>query len=145
MTSVSCSFSYKTTYLETIMLPIIQKIITLSEARIPYLIQHGDNDFFHGSETFVEWIESEIIEMKDELKLWNRVLLEDELGDIFWDYICLLENLELEGKISKKKVFDRCFTKFSERLNPDGSNNGDWKEVKKVQKERLIQEINRAN
>lgn len=126
------------------MLHSIQKIITLSEARIPHLIQHGDNDFFHGSETFVEWIESEMIEMKDELRLWNRVLLEDELGDIFWDYICLLENLEQEGKISKSKVFDRCWTKFSERLKSDGSDNGDWAEVKKKQKERLMQEINRA-
>ena len=119
-----------------------QKIITLSEARILYLIQHGKDGFFHGSETFVEWIENEMIEMKDELKSWNRVLLEDELGDIFWDYLCLLENLEQEGKISKEKVFDRCWTKFSERLKSDWSDNGDWAEVKKKQKERLIQEIN---
>lgn len=125
------------------MLPTIQKIIWLSEARIPYLIQHGKGGFFHGSDTFVEWIENEMIEMKDELRLWNRVLLEDELWDIFWDYICLLENLEQEGKISKEKVFDRCWTKFSERLKSDGSDNGDWAEVKKKQKERLIQEINR--
>ncbi len=55
--------------------------------------------------------------------------------------MCLLENLELEGKISKEKVFDRCWTKFSERLNTDGSNNGDWMQVKKAQKERLIREI----
>ena len=100
---------------------------------------------FHGSDTFVEWIENEMIEMKDELRLWNRVLLEDELWDIFWDYICLLENLEQEGKISKEKVFDRCWTKFSERLKSDGSDNGDWAEVKKKQKEKLIQEINSAN
>ena len=125
------------------MISHIQKIIWLSETRIPHLIQHGMGGF-HGSDTFVEWIENEMIEMKDELRLWNRVLLEDELWDIFWDYICLLENLEQEGKISKEKVFDRCWTKFSERLKSDGSDNGDWAEVKKKQKERLIQEINRA-
>ena len=72
------------------MLSTLQKIITLSEARIPHLIAHGDNDFFHWSETFVEWMEDEIREMREELKSWNRVFLEDELGDIFWDYICLL-------------------------------------------------------
>ncbi len=127
------------------MLTIIQKIITLSEARIPELMKNGDSgysDFYKWSETFVKGMDDEIEEMKHELKEWNRVLLEDELGDIFWDYICLLENLEQEGKISKEKVFDRCWTKFSERLNPDGSNNGNWMEVKKSQKEKLIQEIN---
>jgi NTP pyrophosphatase (non-canonical NTP hydrolase) len=47
------------------------------------------------------------------------VLLEDELGDVFWDYICLLESLEQNGKIQKDKVFKRCWRKFSERLDPD--------------------------
>lgn len=79
-------------------------------------------------------------EMKDELKAGNQVFLEDELGDIFWDYICLLENLEAEWKIQKTRVFDRCYEKFSERLNPDGSNNGDWYEVKEKQKEKLKRE-----
>ncbi len=119
------------------MIPIIQKIITLTEARIPYLIKNGKGWFYNWSETFVAGIDSEIDEMKEELKLWNRVFLEDELGDIFWDYICLLENLELEGKVSKVKVFERCWAKFSERLKSDGSDNGDWDLVKQKQKEKL--------
>ncbi len=126
------------------MFSLLQKIISLSEARIPYLIKNGDSeyrDFYHGSDTFVKWIYGELEEMKEELKSWNRVFLEDELGDIFWDYMCLLENLEIEGKISKAKVFERCWTKFSERLNPDGSNNGNWSEVKKIQKEKLKSEF----
>ena len=122
------------------MLSIIEKIISLSEARIPFLVKKWDGDFYHGSDTFVKWIESEMQEMKDELKTGNQVFLEDELGDIFWDYICLLENLEAEWKIQKTRVFDRCYEKFSERLNPDGSNNGDWYEVKKKQKEKLKRE-----
>lgn len=51
--------------------------------------------------------------------------------------MCLLENLEQEGKILKAQVFDRCWTKFSERLKSDGSDNGDWNSMKKKQKERL--------
>ena len=51
--------------------------------------------------------------------------------------MCLLENLEQEGKISKAQVFDRCWAKFSERLKSDGSDSGDWNSVKKKQKERL--------
>ena len=127
------------------MLSIIQKIIILAEARIPELMKNWDSgysEFYKGSVTFVRWIEDETEEMQRELKSWDRVFLEDELGDIFWDYICLLENLEQEGKISKAKVFERCWTKFSERLNGDGSNNGDWYAVKKKQKERLQKESN---
>ena len=71
----------------------------------------------------------------------KQVFLEDELGDVFWDYICLLESLELSGKISKEKVFERCYRKFSERLSIfDGSDNGDWQTVKQKQKERLEKE-----
>ena len=81
--------------------------------------------------------------MKVEFEEEKRVYLEDELGDVFWDYICLLESLEQTGKISKQKVFERCYTKFSERLNvTDGSDNGDWQEVKKKQKERIMSEQN---
>ena len=50
--------------------------------------------------------------------------------------------LESEGKItSVEKVFERCWKKFSERVNiKDGSDNWDWEEVKKKQKEKLKKE-----
>ena len=82
----------------------------------------------------------EIEEVKEELKENNHVYLEDELWDIFWDYMCFLESLEQEWKINKSRVFDRCYAKFSGRLNPDGSNNGEWSTVKKIQKEKLKEE-----
>lgn len=122
------------------MLEIIQKIITLSGNRIPFLINHNIDDFYKWSDTYIKWILDEIDEVKEELKENNHVYLEDELWDIFWNYVCLLESLEQEGKIHKSRVFDRCYLKFSERLNPDGSNNGDWGTVKKAQKERLKKE-----
>ncbi|MDD2693875.1 MAG: MazG nucleotide pyrophosphohydrolase domain-containing protein [Candidatus Gracilibacteria bacterium] len=122
------------------MLSIIQKLIILTEKRIPFLMKHGDGNFFKGSQTFFDGILDEMNEVKEELENGKQVYLEDELGDVFWDYICLLENLEQEGKINKEKVFERCYTKFSERLNIDGSNNGNWIEVKRMQKERLKQE-----
>lgn len=121
-------------------LETIQKIITLTEKRIQFLIKQGDGNFFKWSQTYFDGILDEMDEVNEELKTWKQVYLEDELWDVFWDYICLLENLEQEWKISKAKVFDRCWTKFSERLNPDGSNNGDWTTVKKIQKERLRKE-----
>lgn len=113
-------------------------ILKLAEIRMKYLQSWGGHGFYKWPETFFEWLLDEIEEVKVEFELWKRVFLEDELGDVFWDYICLLESLELEWKIDKQKVFKRCFEKFSERLNTlDGSDNGDWQEVKKIQKERL--------
>jgi NTP pyrophosphatase (non-canonical NTP hydrolase) len=85
-------------------------------------------------------MEEEIREMEEELRVERKVFLEDELGDIFWDYICLLESLSEEGKIDKNEVFRRCYMKFTERLTPDGKHSGDWNEVKKKQKERLMEE-----
>lgn len=81
------------------MLSILNKIITLAEARIPELMKNGDSgysDFYKGSQTFIDGLEDEIREMKEEIRSGKRVFLEDELGDVFWDYICLLENLEKE-------------------------------------------------
>ncbi len=121
-------------------LEIIQKIITLSSNRIPYLIRNGEWDFYKWSETYIKWMIDEIEEVKEELKENNHVYLEDELWDIFWDYMCFLESLEQEWKINKSRVFDRCYAKFSGRLNPDGSNNGEWSTVKKIQKEKLKEE-----
>lgn len=112
------------------MFSTIQSILTLSENRITYLMQYGSPGFYYGSGTFLEWIKDEIEEVREEMKDKNHVYLEDELGDIFWDYICLIENLEREGKIYKSRVFERCYKKFSERLNPDGSDIWHWNATK---------------
>jgi NTP pyrophosphatase (non-canonical NTP hydrolase) len=78
--------------------------------------------------------------VRAEMDAGKRVYLEDELGDIFWVFICLLEWLEQEWKIEKQRIFERCYQKFSERIGNDGLWVADWDEVKKLQKERLKQE-----
>lgn len=116
-------------------------ILKLAEIRMKHLQAGGWHGFYKWSETFIDGLIDEIEEVKVEFKEEKRVFLEDELWDVFWDYICLVLSLDLEWKISKEKVFERCWTKFSERLNvEDGSDNGDWQKVKKKQKERLIGE-----
>jgi NTP pyrophosphatase (non-canonical NTP hydrolase) len=98
----------------------------------------GWHGFYKGPDTFIEGLIDEIEEVKVEYEAEKRVFLEDELWDVFWDYICLVLSLDLEWKISKEKVFERCWAKFSLRLNTeDGSDNGDWQAVKKIQKEKL--------
>lgn len=118
----------------------IKKLLILSENRILFLRENGDNWFYKWSQTFYDGILDEMEEVRFEIQSWKKVFLEDELGDVFWDYICLIENLDVEGKISKEKVFERCWSKFSERLNIDGSNNGNWQEIKQKQKDQLKKE-----
>jgi NTP pyrophosphatase (non-canonical NTP hydrolase) len=58
--------------------------------------------------------EEVIVEVKDH----NAVYLEDELGDIFWDYMNMLYCLERDGNIdSMESVFARSLKKYSQRID----------------------------
>jgi len=124
---------------------LLKKIITLSENRIRFLREHGDGGWYRGSISHFDGMFHELEEVRTEMDAGKRVYLEDELGDVFWDFICLLEWLEQEWKIDKKKIFERCYAKFSERIWTDGQSCKDWGEVKKLQKEKLRQEQESCN
>lgn len=92
-----------------------------------------------GSSTYFDEIKKELDEVHEELIKNRNVYLEDELGDVLWDYLNLLKNLEKEGKIELENVFERCNKKYSERLI--GRKNGElWNDIKKKQKEELEKE-----
>ncbi|MDQ7022638.1 MAG: MazG nucleotide pyrophosphohydrolase domain-containing protein [Candidatus Gracilibacteria bacterium] len=119
------------------MKEILEKINTLSEKRIKFYIENkGDKGFYRGSKTYFEQISEELEEALDENRLNNSVHLEDELGDVLWCYLGLLNGLKSEGKItSVEKVFERSYNKFTGRIKEeDGTNNGIWNEVKKIRK-----------
>jgi NTP pyrophosphatase (non-canonical NTP hydrolase) len=102
---------------------LIQQIQTLSKVRIKKFIEKSDDNRYKGSQTYFEKLHEEITEAQAENKDHNQVYLEDELGDVFWDYMMLVHALESEGKISSvEKVFARCYKKFSERIGEDGEN-----------------------
>lgn len=120
-----------------------KKIKELSEKRIKYLIEK-QIPFYKWNKTYLDWIREELEEVQEEIKEENSVYLEDELGDVFWDYLCLLHSLENEWKISSvEKVFERCYKKFGERVgyNWDWWNN--WQEIKDKQKLELRLEHNK--
>ncbi len=121
------------------MLQTLQQIMNLAEKRIQYLNINGGEGWYHGSISHFDGMFHELEEARIELEEWNHVYLEDELGDVFWDYLCFLEWLEQEGKIDKKRVMERCYKKFSERLGPDASGTW-WNEIKKRQKMELEEE-----
>ncbi len=121
-----------------IMLETIKRIIELSRKRIDYL-RKDDENWYEGAKTHYQWLLDEIEEARVEMKENNNIYLEDELWDVFWDYICLLHGFEAEWKIDMEKVFQRCLGKLSERLTTEWANNN-WNEVKKVQKLKLAKE-----
>ena len=70
---------------------IFEKLDKLSQKRIEYFLKNWD-DWYKGSENYWAEIQNEIEEAKNELDT-NHILLEDELWDILWDYLCLLHSL----------------------------------------------------
>lgn len=95
--------------------------------------------WFKGSRTYLDAFTDEVLEVEAELDLNRPCFLEDELGDLLWVIACLLEHLELEGKIHKKQVISRAFVKYSERVT-HRSPIETWDDVKLRQKLRLEQE-----
>ncbi|NDK09110.1 nucleotide pyrophosphohydrolase [Candidatus Gracilibacteria bacterium] len=131
----------------------LTKLIELSDNWIQYYEddQKSDNpkysDFYKGWETYFNGIISEMDEVKEQIKPDNKVYLEDELGDVLWGYICLLQIFEKNGYIKDtKKVFERCYKKLSERIDAhkkqDSTTYGSWVETKKKQKQELFDEHN---
>ncbi len=89
-------------------------------------------------------IVKEAQEVKEEIKPNNRPYLEDELGDILWGWIALVEKLKRQGFVgTHEDIFRRMLKKYQERIEPlDGTmrDYDTWKEVKKRQKQSLEDE-----
>jgi len=92
----------------------------------------------------LEAIIAEVQEVKEEIKPNNKAYLEDELSDILWGWLSLVQNLKSEGLVgSHEDIFKRALKKYEERILPLKGTNEDyaiWKEVKKKQKEMLVKE-----
>lgn len=95
-----------------------------------------------GSITYLEEMRTELDEVQEEMNSRRRNYLEDELGDVLWDYLNLLINLEQEDRIDAARVFHRALEKYRERIQGIG-NGKSWAEVKALQKVRLAEEFRR--
>lgn len=121
---------------------ILDKILELAQKNL------GGNSFAKQKDAhqiYFQEISDELKEVKAEYRRENVVHLEDELGDVLWDYIMCLKTLEKDGYIrSFDNVLEHAFEKYAERLafldNPDLNYEGYWKEVKERQKKRLKDE-----
>ena len=119
----------------------IEKILNLAKNRIKYFTENKTG-WYTGHEVYLKALTKELGEATKEIKENNSVYLEDELGDVLWDYLLLLSGLEEEGLIKREKVFERCYKKFSERIDyvTDKDEYEAWDEIKKIQKERRKEE-----
>jgi NTP pyrophosphatase (non-canonical NTP hydrolase) len=98
-------------------------------------IDQGRN-WSNGSATYFEELQKELVEVQAEVEAGTRVHLEDELGDVLWDFLNTLVCLENEGKITASEVFRRSLHKYVERVS--GIKEGKtWDEIKIKQKAEL--------
>lgn len=118
-----------------------EKYIALIERR--YNVYHELYPEYTDSWYVFTELQKEVIEVQDELKDNNKIYLEDELWDILWDYMVLLQLLQKEWKInSLESVFKRSFQKFSERIS--AKEQGILRDdIKKEQKKKLADEHNK--
>ena len=93
-------------------------------------------------------IVAEVKEVREEIKPNNTPYLEDELGDILWGWLMLVEKLRADGLISShENIMARALKKYKERIEPlRGTPIDDktWQEVKLKQKKELKRELQRA-
>ncbi|WP_045419659.1 MazG nucleotide pyrophosphohydrolase domain-containing protein [Vibrio jasicida] len=99
-----------------------------------------NNTWYQGSVTYFEAIYSELEEVRDEEVKGRTCFLEDELGDVLWNYLNLLMALEKEQGIDARSVIERAVEKYQARVTAI-ENGKSWAEVKAEQKSKLKNEF----
>ena len=97
------------------------------------------NTWYKGSETYFAALYQELEEVGEEITQTRLCYLEDELGDVLWNYLNLLMALEKEQGIDPTSVLSRAVNKYQQRVATI-ENNGSWADVKAEQKRKLQQE-----
>lgn len=98
-----------------------------------------EGTWFKGSDTYLQAMIDEVQEVRAEIITNRQCFIEDELGDLLWNFVCVLQHLELENKINKRKVYQRVVQKYRDRVT-ERLPNETWEDVKKRQKSALLQE-----
>ena len=118
------------------MLNYLQDLIEIAKKK-QKLDQNGS--WSDGSATYLAEIRKELSEVEEEIEQGRRCYLEDELGDVLWDYLNILLALEKEQDISLESVFRRSLRKFDQRVSTI-SQGGRWQDIKTIQKNELAKE-----
>lgn len=98
-----------------------------------------DSGWAQGAERYLEGLEKEITEVREEMSSNRRCYLEDELGDLLWNLANSLTWLEAEERIDIDAVLMRAVRKYEARMDTI-ENGGFWRDIKAVQKAELKRE-----
>ena len=123
---------------------MIEKLIKLAEINHQKDVKRGTIRYLDNN-SLLNAISSEVEEVREEIKEQNSPKLEDELCDILWGWMMLVENLKTSNLVgSHEDIIDRAIKKYSERILPlVGEKDIDekiWQEVKNSQKKALQEE-----
>jgi len=126
----------------------IKELIELVNLKDTIDIKRGEEKYFD-----IEWIIGELLsevdEVKEEIKENNAPLLEDELGDILWGWLILVQKLKAKGLVSShENIIKRALKKYQQRvisLKGDERDHDIWKNVKEKQKLELKKELEKTN
>ena len=129
------------------MMKELEKLIDLVAHKHQIDLKRGDEKYMDTA-----WISKAIVdevqEVQEEIKPNNKAHLEDELSDVLWGWLTLIENLKDKGYVvSHETVIKRALKKYEERILPlhgDERDHEIWREVKVRQKEVLEGERNRG-
>ncbi len=98
-----------------------------------------NNSWPNGSTTYLTEMKKEIDEVLEEIPKSRNCYLEEELGDVLWDYLNVLATMEKETGINPQAVLVRACKKYDERVS--GIEVGElWASIKERQKVRLAAE-----
>ncbi|QDF29384.1 MazG nucleotide pyrophosphohydrolase domain-containing protein [Halarcobacter anaerophilus] len=92
-----------------------------------------------GSNIYLNELKSEVDEVLEEYEKNRNCFLEDELGDILWDYLNILIAVNKEKDIDIKSVFSRALKKYTQRVEAIKKGQT-WAFIKEKQKKSLYEE-----
>ena len=124
----------------------LERLIALAKHKQEIDIKRGEAKFMN-PHWLLDSIRDEVEEVREEIKADNLAHLEDELSDILWGWMVLVEKLKDDNYVgSHEDIMKRALKKYEERILPLKGNSGDhaiWREVKGQQKEALEEEKRR--
>ncbi len=121
-----------------------KKLIELAKINRQKDIKRGTPKYLDNN-WLLEAIKKEVDEVKKEIKEANLPKLEDELCDILWGWMMLVEGLHSQNLVrSHEAILNRAVKKYSERILPLlGKKDEDekiWESIKKRQLKELEKE-----
>ena len=125
----------------------LEKLIELVAHKQKIDLKRGEAKYMD-TDWIAQSIVDEVKEVQDEIRADNVAHLEDELSDILWGWLTLVEKLKDSGYVeSHEAILKRALKKYEERILPlygDKRDHAIWREVKGRQKELLEEErVNR--